>query len=138
MNNGLFGNYPKNFHIISKNKGSREDKKLFKKKCKNFAIDSKNRLIKLKEIKDEKGNVKVCDLICVPDKYKKVILDYFHIINIHCSFIRLSEIIYNNNYYWTGIYEDSKLYVQNCDIFVESDKKIFKKPYIKYLQAKTE
>ena len=35
----------------------------------------------------------------------------------------------------TGIYEDSKLYVQNCDICVESGKTIFKKPDIKYLQA---
>ena len=61
------------------------------KKCKTFTIDSKNRLIKLREKKDEIGNVKVCDLICVPDKYKKVILDYFHIISIHCSFMRLSE-----------------------------------------------
>lgn len=33
------------------------------------------------------------------------------------------------------IYEDSKLYVQNCDICVESGKTIFKKPDIKYLQA---
>lgn len=49
--------------------------------------------------------------------------------------MRLSEIIYSNNYYWTGIYEDSKLYVQNCDICVESGKTIFKKPDIKYLQA---
>jgi len=48
---------------------------LFKKKCKTFAIDNKNRLIKLKEKKDENGNAKVFDLICVPDKYKKVILD---------------------------------------------------------------
>ena len=51
INNGLFGIYSKNFHLITKNKGSREDKKLFKKKCKSFAIDSKNRLIKLKEKK---------------------------------------------------------------------------------------
>ena len=36
MNNGLFGNYPKNFHLITKNKCSREDKKMFKKKSKNF------------------------------------------------------------------------------------------------------
>ena len=50
-------------------------------------------------------------------------------------FIRISEIIYNKNYYWTGIYEDSKLYVQNCDTCVKSDKTIFKKPYIKYLQV---
>ena len=34
-----------------------------------------------------------------------------------------------------GIYEDCKLYVQNCDICVESGKTIFKKPDIKYLQA---
>lgn len=49
--------------------------------------------------------------------------------------MRFSEIIYSNNYYWTGIYEDSKLYVQNCDICVESGKTILKKPDIKYLQA---
>ena len=103
INNGLFGSYPKNFHLITKNKGNREDKKLFKKKCKTFAIDCNNQLIKLKEKKDENGNVKICDLICVPDKYKKVILDYFHIINIHCSYMRLSEIIYSNNYYWNGL-----------------------------------
>lgn len=41
----------KNFHLITKHKRSREDKKLFKKKCKTFAMDSKNRLIKLKEKK---------------------------------------------------------------------------------------
>ena len=49
--------------------------------------------------------------------------------------MRLNEIIYSNNYYWTGIYEDIKLYVQNCDICVESGKTIFKKPDIKYFQA---
>lgn len=86
------------------------------KKCKPFAIDSRNRLIKLKENNDENGNVKVFDLNCVPDKYKKVILDYFHIINIHCSYMRLSEIIYSNNYYWTGIYN----YMYKIVIFVLS------------------
>lgn len=116
----------KKFHLITKHIGSREDKKLFKKKCKTFAIDSNNRLIKLKEIKDENGNVKVCDLICVPDKYKKVILDYFHIINIHCSYMRLSEIINSNNYYWNSIYEGCTLYVQKCVIYVESGKTVFK------------
>ena len=34
INNGLFGSYPKNFHLITKNKVSREDKKLFKKNVK--------------------------------------------------------------------------------------------------------
>ena len=34
INNGLFGSYPKNFHLITKNKGSREEKKLFKKNVK--------------------------------------------------------------------------------------------------------
>ena len=34
INNGLFGSYPKNFHLIKKNKVSREDKKLFKKNVK--------------------------------------------------------------------------------------------------------
>ena len=45
------------------------------------------------------------------------------------------KIIYNNNYYWTGIYEDSKIYIQNFGICVESGKTIFKKPVIKYLQV---
>ena len=34
INNGLFGSYTKNFHLITKHKGSREDKKLFKKNVK--------------------------------------------------------------------------------------------------------
>ena len=54
----IINNYPKNFYLITKNKGSKEDKKMFKKKCKTFAIDSKNILIKLKEKKDENGMLK--------------------------------------------------------------------------------
>ena len=49
--------------------------------------------------------------------------------------MRLSEIIYSNNYYWNSIYEECKLYVQKCVIYVESGKTVFKKPDIKYLQA---
>jgi len=56
LNKGLKGLYPPNFKEITSHNGSREDKKLFKKKCKNFAIDENNILVKLKEISDDNGN----------------------------------------------------------------------------------
>ena len=66
LNNELYGAYPKNFKEISNHKGSREDKKTFKKKCKTYTIDHKGRLVKLKEIKDETGNMKIKELLCIP------------------------------------------------------------------------
>ena len=87
---------------------------MFKKKCKTFAIDENNILVKLKKVTDDNGNRSIKSLKCVPPKYKDIIMHYFHYINKHCEYLRLMEIIKNNDFYWNNIAIDCKNFVKDC------------------------
>lgn len=59
--------------------------------------------------------------MCTPN-YKDIIMHYFHYINIHCGYLRLKEIIENNDYYENNMDRYCKNFIKNCIIYFHSNK----------------
>jgi len=117
--------------LITKNNGNRNYKKIFKLKCKKYAINNGNILIKLKEIKKfDKNN----EVICVPLKNRSCIMSYFHNLYIYYGYFKLVDLIINK-FYWTNLNHYCKTFINNCDICIQTKKNFFKIPKFEAAQG---
>ena len=124
-----YGKYSDKFKRLYKGENYKSKKLLLRKKCKKYNIDNFNRLNKRMIIKNIFFNHnQLKELLIIPNKYIKQILNYYHSKNGHKNYLILVNDIINAGFYCNNLYRLSRNYIKECIICCQNKKNIFKKP----------
>ena len=77
-------------------------------------------------IKDNLSELTIMkNLIVIPSNETQLVLKFYHHLTYHKNYHVLYEKIINEAYYWKGIIQDCKTFINNCLICKMKNKTIF-------------